>query len=468
MVRLIRDLNFTVKINSNPKVIIFVHSYQPDKSLGSFNNSVIKSFQDIGCEVHYLIINDILFKLNSKRIIPVYSNLKIVNYVKKLNPDLILTINHSYVNSYFKLNINKPINHWMHDRRPFNHDTTSDLDLFTSNDIILTPSENNFKHFHDIYKLDFNQIFNIPFCTNPSDFVKTQKFSNRTFNISFVGSIFSELNMKKKLGRLNKKHISKLQEIYNEIEKDYETDIFSLVKKYRMSHFLRKKNISVLDLRGYICNRISNLKRLYYLDAVKEYGLVIFGNSEWNNLSNYPKYKKLINYFIDSRINSREKLSNIYSSSKFLININHHQAKAGLNFRFFDLLASGALPLMEYRVECDSFKYFPNLFIPRFKNKQELIKLIEYYSQNPLKAELIIQDLKKAVKSHTFQQRAKEILKINNLSFSNKIQKKIIKISPKVFLRNKLITYDLLVKIYGVMPSFIKIIIRKYLEKNHF
>lgn len=109
-------------------------------------------------------------------------------------------------------------------------------------------------------------------------------------------------------------------------------------------------------------------------------------------------------------IEKEEDLAEIYNSSKINLNINL-QGKSSINYRVFEVLASGGFLLTDEREDLN--KYFTvSKNLETYKNTEDLIDKIDFYLQNLNIAQKIAQAGKSEIlKNHTFNARAKIILK---------------------------------------------------------
>lgn len=126
-------------------------------------------------------------------------------------------------------------------------------------------------------------------------------------------------------------------------------------------------------------NKATAVRRRFFLEAARPYGLTIFGDDDWA----MPEYAgKLTEYFAGRRIDYHTELPRLYASAKININIFHAQCLNGLNPRVYDVLACGGVLLTQYNpgIE-DEFTIGRDLDV--FHTRDELVEKIEYYLDRP-------------------------------------------------------------------------------------
>lgn len=108
-------------------------------------------------------------------------------------------------------------------------------------------------------------------------------------------------------------------------------------------------------------------------------------------------------------IDGEKDLARVYNSSKINLNISM-QGKTSINYRVFEVLASGGFLLTDERE--DLKKYFEiSKQLETYKNEDDLIDKINFYLNNLNIAQKIAQLGKfEAIKKHSFSARAKTIL----------------------------------------------------------
>lgn len=153
----------------------------------------------------------------------------------------------------------------------------------------------------------------------------------------------------------------------------------------------------------------------------KKYNLRIYGQ-DWSTYDRFLGYIQKLGQYFNIRLLKKlkkpklklEDERKIYSSSKICINIHEdYQKKFGgdVNERFFKIPACGGFQITDYVLCMD--KYFKNGEIIHAKNKEEWFDLIDYYIHHEEDRQKIAKKAyKRAIKEHTYKNRAKKIIKI--------------------------------------------------------
>jgi len=130
-------------------------------------------------------------------------------------------------------------------------------------------------------------------------------------------------------------------------------------------------------------------KRAKFLAEFSKFDLSVHTHFDpyWNVWLNYfPELKKHIN-FLSSPLEN-EKVNILYNESAIALVDSNSGLINGIHLRFFDILASGCLPLIEYKIDYE--KIFENFNLPLIRNYGEIEGQIEKWLLNEkLRKELI-------------------------------------------------------------------------------
>jgi len=122
-------------------------------------------------------------------------------------------------------------------------------------------------------------------------------------------------------------------------------------------------------------NKATTLRRRYFLEALADRGLVVFGDDEW---ANSAFAGPLANCYAGKRLDYFTELPSLYASARININIFHAQCVAAPNPRVYDVLASGGFLLTQYNPGLeDEFEIGTDLDV--FHTREELREKAEYY-----------------------------------------------------------------------------------------
>lgn len=126
-------------------------------------------------------------------------------------------------------------------------------------------------------------------------------------------------------------------------------------------------------------NKGTSLRRRFFLEALKDLGLHIFGDSGWND----PAFAgPLTASYAGRRLDYRSELPKLYANAKINLNIFHVQCVGAANPRVYDVLACGgflltnSIPGLE-----DEFDLGQDLAV--FHTRDELREKVRYYLANP-------------------------------------------------------------------------------------
>jgi len=126
---------------------------------------------------------------------------------------------------------------------------------------------------------------------------------------------------------------------------------------------------------------------------------------------NYLTSAQIVNYkrAYKGFVRTENELARIYSNAKICLNITE-QGYEGVNYRVFEVLASGGFLLTDHMKGIKEM-FQPNNDLVIYNDKEELMQLISEYIENKVKREYITKNTReKILKNHTFTHRAEEIL----------------------------------------------------------
>lgn len=158
-----------------------------------------------------------------------------------------------------------------------------------------------------------------------------------------------------------------------------------------------------------LCELIKTFKNKLSIFSYEKYFLQSVEEIREKNLldeADLEIYSKCWRGFVESE----EELAQIYSSSKINLNINL-QGKSSINYRVFEVLASGGFLLTDEREDLEQYFEISKHF-ETYKDTKDLIDKIDFYLKNINIAQKIAQLGKfEVVSNHTFSARARMILK---------------------------------------------------------
>lgn len=141
--------------------------------------------------------------------------------------------------------------------------------------------------------------------------------------------------------------------------------------------------------------------RIEILNNLTEFNLGVFGDG-WEKLQN--------SYYKGRAIN--ERVLKIYNSSKIVLNVHDPEAKFSVNTRTFDIPATGAFELVDYKPELENlFKIGEEIVC--YKDISDLKRQIRFYLNNPEERQRIAERGRaKVLGSHTWYHRMKKVVEV--------------------------------------------------------
>jgi len=146
----------------------------------------------------------------------------------------------------------------------------------------------------------------------------------------------------------------------------------------------------------YLEERATYLRRLRFLQAIKDMELKTYGAPEWAS----PEYAKdLVPCYAGKAPDYHRDLPQLYYDTKMNINIFHVQCIDSPNPRVFDVLACGGFLISEYRPSLEEY-FQDGVELRWFRTKEELAELVAYYREHPDEREEIARRGQKRVLAH--------------------------------------------------------------------
>lgn len=440
-------------VNKHLRVIAFIHSYRPDFTLDSYMTELVNGFVNCGVDIRVVVANRLVGALDNVRYLDYISEDEVFEYIVDFDPDFILTSNRAGVTKRIMDGVSCPIINWMVDLTPFLHHGGSHDDLFCEKDLVIVSSSNSVLYFEKNYPILKGRVYYHPFATNLRDFDEI-KPACKDINVSFVGSYFSCAWVKVFFERYSNDPIiwKKIFIMLNKLEEDYEVDLLLLLQELELEFILDELAVDVFQLKAVLSNNISLNERLSKLDALVPHGLRVYGPSNWTEAHTFS-LKLLSCYQAGKPVDDRATLVDIYQRSRIAINIPHHQAKDGLPYRIFDIMASDALLITDYREGSDLFKIFgDDMPVPMYRNTDELEFLVDYYLNNESERVRLVKKCNKLVSNgFTFEDVALDFYQMIGVELDRDAKchgkKEIIDVSRFESFSGKL---------YGFLPSRVK------------
>jgi spore maturation protein CgeB len=240
------------------------------------------------------------------------------------------------------------------------------------------------------------------------DFIKFIKNKNRVFlwlldSVDNVINITSILDQYEKIFVFEESDISK---IYNGFNKNvYFLPIAADTNLYKPLSNI-KKEIDISFIGSLTDDRLKNLFEI--IDNFGDKRIEIFGKRYLNSFRPIDFYINKRKYFHHAHL-PPEQVNLLYNMSKICLNFQHPQSKIGVNPRFFEILASKSLQIVNKNEYID--RNFNSDEVITYSTKLELINLIRDIFDN-FPDEIVENGFKKVQNEHTFRNRIKKMIEI--------------------------------------------------------
>ncbi|HID97511.1 MAG TPA: glycosyltransferase family 1 protein [Thermodesulfobacteriaceae bacterium] len=418
-------------------VVAFIHTYRPDGRLDSYMSELVDAFVRCGIRLHLVITNHIVPNLDSTALKKHISEQRLIEYINDVDPEFIFTTNRGGITKGIMEKTHAPILTWMVDHTPFFHHGGGPEDLFCEKDHCIISSLRHVKVFESTYPVLKGRVHYLPFATKVEDF-KTSRNVVQDVDISFVGTYFHSGILENLYNYYadSPETIQGLLRLAGKIQSDPDTDILPLIEAYGIRKVLEDFNYNHIYLKWLFVNYISLNQRIKVLDAVSDLGLRLYGTDNWLHVGAYSL--NLLGCFqFQKKIDTRQKLVELYQRSRIGLNISHHQAGGGLPYRIFDLLASNALLVTNARKDSDLFHLFgEDVQVPMYKNEQDLRKIVIYYLENEKERRELVQYCNRLVdRGFSFEDRVRSFFEIAGCRLKETGHGQLVKVDPDSFIR---------------------------------
>lgn len=388
-----------------------------------FYEGLLKSLVRNGNNVYYMIVNEFVNSYTSR------SNLisskidqdKLDSYIKKINPDLIISFNNACYRGIAQ-KLDCPYLVWGVDPISVYADK-EDLTRNKSRYIFVGNNEDdchNIKNYFNVKNVEILRFATDIFAEN----------IRQDIPISFVGSLWNgcELDLLEK--GVSSQEIKKIVEL---LRTNTNFTLEDLKKQSKLSlPYLNDESIFWL-LHG-----IASNDRAKVLTALSDLGLEIYGNNHnWiktaeNNLDLALCYNRREVYDLKST-------QTLFNRSEICFNMSHIHARGnGFSFRVLDAMASNGCLVTDYK-ECYKKLFGNYVDLPTFKygDASDARNVCEYILKHDKERKEIVQGAQKAINAeYRFENRFAQIESFINIKLLNKSNNGTIKrIEAQNFLK---------------------------------
>jgi spore maturation protein CgeB len=274
----------------------------------------------------------------------------------------------------------------------------------------------------ELKRFGFENVYYLPLCTNPKVFRKMRlsEEDQRRYgcNISFAGdamakaywSFYNELSDRRLrdivdevISIQTRNSLLPIEDILDEVRKS-EGLVLDFVTLFKETFILRLQYAAAAHQRREILKEISHL------------GLLVSGDENWKGFLAEEMDIKGIRFF-DGKGIEYKRLPKLYNASKINLNITKPGVRTALPMRVFDISASGAFLLTDYRRDLGELFDLEGEIV-FYRDREDLRRKAEYYLAHEDEREEIANRAKERVLSHhTYKHRIEEILQITNEVF---------------------------------------------------
>jgi spore maturation protein CgeB len=279
----------------------------------------------------------------------------------------------------------------------------------------------------EVKRMGYKNLYYLPLAANPKRYKKIHKGDERLrrhrCEVSFLGNAGSRwedgYNQQGPLKRLLSQEM--VERMIETLRSDPLQNIFELFFKCRGKDSIKDVSRLVKELEGSHPKKAYQIKewlkpvksesmKWYRRDIIKEIAehreIHLYGDTAWRYLEENSKavYHGKV-YDIDAVVK-------IYNASKINIAVQSNVYNTGVNYRTFTIPACGGFMISDYRSELVEL-FEENKEVVHFRERGELIDLINYYLKHPKEREEIAQRARERVlREHTHRHRMGRILEV--------------------------------------------------------
>lgn len=265
-----------------------------------------------------------------------------------------------------------------------------------------------------------NTVHYLPMAANVArlDTVKTpaHALSQVTCDVSFVGSLYNEKNnlfdRMKDLDEYTMGYLNGIMEAqmkvqgYFFIEELLKPDIIKAMSK-SMPYQNPPDGVETLEFiyaHYFLARKMTALERQRLLQLISERFPL--------RLYTHHKPKEIPKADFMGAIDWEESMSAVFKHSKINLNISLRSIRSGIPLRAFDIMGAGGFLLSNYQE--DFLDYFvPDQDFVYYLDENDLLSKIEYYlGHEKERSEIARNGYEKVKQAHTYEHRAKEMLKM--------------------------------------------------------
>ena len=383
----------------------------------AFYEGLITALKRNGNDVYYMVANEFIENY-SARTNDIPSDLdadKLDKYIKKINPDLVISFNNfRYKNLHTFLDC--PFIVWGVDSVPFFSDKEN-LKQFHNRYLFFANNEEDIRPLRDAFNPE--SISLIRFATD----IRANK-AEQNKKISFIGYYWDNI-----LRRMLEQHKLTVKQVVV-LEKCFrENPHYDIAQAFKLSQIPLDYSLKETD----IIHSLSSTDRETVLLNLSDLDLHLYGQ-RWQ----FSQYS-LASKFNDVPTYSIEQISDILNTSIISFNMSHLQAtKFGFSFRLLDSMASNACLVTDYKEGYEKlFGKYVKLPTFEYGNGREARKVCEYLLNHEDERADIVKASQKAIDvEYRFEHRFKQIEEITNVKLFSELEGTLTRIKSQDFKKN--------------------------------
>lgn len=367
------------------KAVAFFYAWNDRRELDAYFGQVADAFAQAGVALTIVLGNELLHPRGGQQTRhPFVDEARLIRFVQDEAPDFIFSINNAGLSERLKAATTAPILIWLVDDLPhlFLADGPPRSGLpFAGRERIVCYTTTLARQIADAFPHARDRIGWVSHGTNLAG--RTPDRLPAAYPISFVGSCLQSWPFQDLLAAARQRGaVPEILAALHAMRADYAAATHDRQASPELDAALAAADMTWLDYRRTLSDVLTNQNRVAGLSRIADLGLTLFGNDPWLQTANSTP--ALVEAFaFDVRIDSYDKLLDVYARSKISVNIPNVQNAAGLAARVFDILASPSLLITEAHPDSDLFRLFgADCPIPTYRDFDHLRELCAYYLEH--------------------------------------------------------------------------------------
>lgn len=275
----------------------------------------------------------------------------------------------------------------------------------------------------EVKGLGYENLYHLPLAANPKRYSQIPKDKKRfRWEVSFLGNagpiwedgyscheelypLLSKEMITKMIDSLRNDPLQDILKVFFEVKTGASNkDASRFAKELEERHPAK-----AYQIKGWLKPLKSEAMKWRRRDIIKEIAdhieIHLYGDTCWGYLVGNSKA------VYHGKVWDIDAIVGIYNGSKINMNVQSNIYNTGLNYRTFTIPASGGFMISDYRDEL--LELFCEEEVVYFKERCELVELINYYLKAPNEREKIAKRARERVlREHTYKERMKRVLDV--------------------------------------------------------